>query len=697
MTSRQKAWLSFAGSSTLLALVTWICWVVFSSGWSSDSLAASLTSDAQQLEIEDQPYIRLETLFNDGVFRALNQAGGLFVEYSQQTSIPGREAVLTFSVRNDASVVANVGFFLSRHAIKVQPGKHHRLAAQVTADASDQRSAVGLGFHLIGAEGQYVSEFVPDSAVAAWRHSAEQELVADYVDDGGGRYRDRKVVSLAPRFSVINIEPGASVRVRAQWQAVSIYAERPQEGVIWSDQVPLHHVSSNGTLHVAVSGRGLPSVRHGLNAELRLVDADRNTAQVFSRESKVWSLEGEVIDAWSVTLSPELKSGQYDLEFGLTERLPVATTHIALQADRGATQGLEGRVRFARVQVNGDPVGMWLGMSFHRYPGTSESTLGPVAVDYQFARSLAADGMSGMQWWLGEDQYDWKNVDAWANFHANRGRRLLLVLSGSPTWASSQPAQSSAMAILGLAAPPAPKFLPAYARMVQATVKRLKGRLLAVECWNEPDLVGGFTGSATELADLCKTVSIHAKAVQSDLKVICPQPESPDGLPFVLGAKTTEGEPITRYCDYVGSHVYGAMGEDVSGRLYDERSVAAAVARMRTFMERYGVDKPIAVTEYGIAGCGSRPTSGRTVSFGQMPDQEAGEALYRSVRAFRQSEVDLLGLYSYDHLDRNSACLPGGSFLRTLKIDGTGKQQPELGVLRRIDDAVRDFGVPLVP
>ncbi|TXI98706.1 MAG: hypothetical protein E6Q31_08570 [Aquabacterium sp.] len=694
MTSRQRTWLGLAGGSSLLIFLTWFAWGLLSSGWSSHSLAAVADDGLQQVAIEAPPYVKVEFMFNDGVPRALNQAGGLFVQYAHQSVAPGREAVLTFTLRNDSSVVANAGFFLSRQTVQVQSGKHHRLVAMVTSDASDQRSEVGLGFHLLGPEGQYVSEYVPGSAIAVWRHVAEQTLMADYVDDGSGLYRGRPVGFLAPRFSVINIAPGAQVTVRAQWQALSIFADRQVNGVVWGDQVPVHRVGPQGMLHVAVSGRGLPSQGGDWTSELHLVNTQGISVHSLKRTSAMWSHTGDVIDSWAVPVPQSLMPGDYSLEFGLTAP---EGTGASLQGDRGATNVPGGRVRVGRVRVEEAATGMWVGMSFHRYPGESESTLGPVAVDYQFARSLAADGMSGMQWWLGEDEYRWAQVDAWADFHARSGRQLLLVLSGSPTWASSMPTQPSAMSIPGLAAPPAQKYWPAYARMVEATVKRLKGRLLAVECWNEPDLVGGFTGTATQLADLCKLVSTRAKAVEAGLKVICPQPESPDGLPFVLGAKTSTGEPITNYCDYVGAHVYGAMGEDPSGRLYDERSVAASVARMRTFMAQYGVAKPLAVTEYGIAGCGARPASGWAVDFGRMPSDDAGEALYRSVRAFRQAEVALLGLYSYDHLDRNPTCLPGGSFLRTMKVDQGGVQQPDHVVLRRINDAVRDFGLPLLP
>lgn len=693
MTRRQKTWLGLAGGSSMLFFLTWFAWGLLSSGWSSHSLAA-MAEEGQQLAIEATPYVKVEATFNDGVPRALNQVGGLFVQYAHQPVVPEREAVLTFTLRNDSSVMANVGFFLSRQTVPVQSGKHHRLAARVIADASDQRSEVGLGFHLLGPEGLYVSEFVPGTAVAAWRHVAEQALVADYVDDGSGLYRGRPVGFLAPRFSVINIAPGAKVTLRAQWQALSIFADSQVNGVVWGDQVAFHRVGPQSMLHVAVSGRGLPSHGGDWMSELHLVNTQGSSVHSFYRTSAMWSRTGDVIDSWAVPTPQSLMPGDYNLEFGLTA---LEGTVASLQGDRGAINVPGGRVRVGRVRVEESAIGMWIGMSFHRYPGESESTLGPVAVDYQFARSLAADGMSGMQWWLGEDKYQWEQVDAWADFHARSGRQLLLVLSGSPTWASSMPTQPSAMSIPGLAAPPAKKYWPAYARMVEATVQRLRGRLLAVECWNEPDLVGGFTGTATQLADLCKVVSTRAKAVEAGLKVICPQPESPDGLPYVLGAKTSAGEPITTYCDYVGAHVYGAMGEDPSGRLYDERSVAASVARMRAFMAQYGVDRPLAVTEYGISGCNARPTSGWALDFGRMPSEDAGEALYRSVRAFRQAEVALLGLYSYDHLDRNPACLPGGSFLRTMKVDLNGEQQPDHVVLRRIDDALRDFGAPLRP
>lgn len=693
MTRRQKTWLGLAGGSSMLFFLTWFAWGLLSSGWPSHSLA-TVADEGQQLAIEATPYVKVEATFNDGVPRALNQVGGLFVQYAHQPVVPEREAVLTFTLRNDSSVMANVGFFLSRQTVPVQSGKHHRLAARVIADASDQRSEVGLGFHLLGPEGLYVSEFVPGTAVAAWRHLAEQALVADYVDDGSGLYRGRPVGFLAPRFSVINIAPGAKVTLRAQWQALSIFADSQVNGVVWGDQVAFHRVGPQSMLHVAVSGRGLPSHGGDWTSELHLVNTQGSSVHSFNRTSAMWSRTGDVIDSWAVPTPQSLMPGDYNLEFGLTA--PDGTV-ASLQGDRGALNVPGGRVRVGRVRVEESAIGMWIGMSFHRYPGESESTLGPVAVDYQFARSLAADGMSGMQWWLGEDKYQWEQVDAWADFHARSGRQLLLVLSGSPTWASSMPTQPSAMSIPGLAAPPAEKYWPAYARMVEATVQRLRGRLLAVECWNEPDLVGGFTGTATQLADLCKLVSTRAKAVEAGLKVICPQPESPDGLPYVLGAKTSAGEPITTYCDYVGAHVYGAMGEDPSGRLYDERSVAASVARMRAFMVQYGVDRPLAVTEYGISGCNARPTSGWALDFGRMPSDDAGEALYRSVRAFRQAEVALLGLYSYDHLDRNPACLPGGSFLRTMKVDLNGAQQPDHVVLRRIDDALRDFGAPLRP
>ena len=161
-------------------------------------------------------------------------------------------------------------------------------------------------------------------------------------------------------------------------------------------------------------------------------------------------------------------------------------------------------------------------------------------------------------------------------------------------------------------------------------------------------------------------------------------------MPFVLGAKTSEGESITQFCDYVGAHVYGAMGDDSSGRPYDEHRIHHELRRMNDYLAKFGIDKPLAVTEYGIASCGGKPLNGHQM-FSLMSSEDAGQALYQSVRAFREGGVRLLGLYSYDHEDRDPKCRPGGSFIRSTTSDVFGSQSPDLAVLGKINEAKKQF------
>jgi len=337
---------------------------------------------------------------------------------------------------------------------------------------------------------------------------------------------------------------------------------------------------------------------------------------------------------------------------------------------------------------------MLIGGAFHRYPGISERNIGPIEGSHQFVRSLASEFMHLTQWWIGEDEYDWSGLDRWANFHADKGeRRLLVVFSGSPTWASSSPTQESSMGVPGNAAPPAKRFWPAYGRMVKATVARLKGRLTAVECWNEPDLGEFFTGTSTELADLCAIVHDNSKAVDASVPVICPQPTNPHALSLIYSAKTSSGRPLHELCDMVGSHLYDHPGHDQAGRAYDRRTIADAVEEMRRASKRFGVNKPLAITEYGLSSCQATPTDDHPTPFFRMSPEAAGEALYQSLASMHAEGIKLVGLYSYDEGVTDPNCRPGGSRLRLMEVAESGRQKPSRPVIRQIDRAIKDFGL----
>ena len=116
------------------------------------------------------------------------------------------------------------------------------------------------------------------------------------------------------------------------------------------------------------------------------------------------------------------------------------------------------------------------------------------------------------------------------------------------------------------------------------------------------------------------------------------------------------------------------------------------MAAMRSIHLRNGISKPIAVTEFGVSSCVVRPTAQHPIVFGSMLSTEAGEALYQSIRAFRQEGVVALGLYSYDHGISDPTCVPGGSFVRATMVSTDGKQRLDSAVLGRVTQAVKDFG-----
>ncbi|RZI81357.1 MAG: hypothetical protein EOP38_19575 [Rubrivivax sp.] len=596
MTRKRTIWLGLASGGVLLAALTAWCWhglspTAFDSlaEAASPRLARAATTSLVERQAGPAPYVRLEATYNDGQQRAPDTANGLAVT-QQVRRVPGPdgdESELVFSIVNRSPVVANAVFFLQQNPLPVDPTRDHRLTAQVELDASDQRTLMGIGFHLLGPDGRYLGEHMPESAVAALKLPGPQALAATYRLSAAREAGDRVAALLVPRVSIANIEPGASLKATVRWAPVRVIAEQ-----------------------------ATPQAR---------------------------------------LQSPEAQ--------------PAATRRAGLP-------------------------GMLVGNSFHRYPGVSERLFGPIRMQYQFARSLAADGMSGMEWWRGEDDYHWRDVDAWAAFHARGGRKLLVVFSGSPQWASAAPHQPSSMELPGYAAPPARRYWPAYGRMVRETVKRLKGKLVGVECWNEPNLPGSFTGTQTELADLCKLVADNARSVDAAVPVVCPQPESPLGLGFIYGARTSQGEPIHKFCDYVGTHLYGPLAHDAQGRPYSSQSIDEAMAMLRRMGTRFGIpaDKRLAITEYGVAGCNTSGSRAHPLPFGRMPSSEAGDALYQSIAALQAHGVSMLALYSYDHGDSSPQCRPGGSFIRSMKLDAEGRQQPDDEVIQRVNDAVRDFG-----
>lgn len=599
----------------------------------------------------------------------LVSGAGLQVVADKAMDAQGR-AVYSVSLINQAAHTANFVLPLGA-AVSVVDGTVYRLDARVELTGGVRPMQVGIGYQLLRADGGYVADWAPASGQYALAAGATQSVSAAYLGGDANALKGVAVAKALPRLVVFNIPAGrtVSLSMKALTQEQRVVAGKV-ELAAWSSMP--QSVAPGSVLPLDVQLRMAPGgqVYSSMLSLQSGAKVYRQTQQVEAASGR-WSA---VQDGWNWPVPSDAPEGAYAVVY----EVPAL----------GIKQTL-GTVSVAPVGA-----GMAIGFGVHRYPGSSETTLGPMQGTHQFVRSLAHDKLYLTQWWLGPDHYDWTALDEWADFHAKDGRRrLLLTFSGSPRWASASPDQPSAMGAMGNAAPPKPMFRDAYARMVSQTVARLKGRLLAVECWNEPDVPSFFSGTQTDLADLCAAVSVQAKAQDAEVKVICPQPTDPVALDWVYSSKTRSGVPIHQFCDWVGSHVYNRLGQDPKGYDYvRDAGVDQVMDSIRLINQRHGMDKPIAVTEFGVSSCEVRPAEWHPTAFGAMPSAQAAEALYQSIRAFRQKGAVALGLYSYDHGPTDPSCVPGGSFVRATMIGSDSKQRLDSVVLGRVTQAVRDFG-----
>ncbi len=414
-----------------------------------------------------------------------------------------------------------------------------------------------------------------------------------------------------------------------------------------------------------------------------------------SHSSSEWSAQnGRIVDNFTLDMSGiSMPAGAYTLRYKIATtaggpgiQLGATSTGVTEVNYWGASPP-DWRYRIGDVVVSANG-GLHLGMSFHNYPGTSDTKFGAPYGTYKFVRSLASDVL-WRPWWdvnpdgslNTTDPNRWTNLDAWANKFAAAGeRKLLITFFGSPTAASSNPTLISGgwgASAPGISAPPV--NLAVFRQAVEATVTRLSGRIFAVECWNEPNSYDMFSGTKTQLADICQKVYEGTKAIDPTIPVICPQADSPYTAGWVYSAKTTAGNPITNYCDWVGSHIYSRLSNDVHSKAYAVQSLNTALRLLKVRGQQYGISaKKLAVTEFGLNRCtwSTTPAYGRvgpTQTLDDLSNGDKADAMFQATMTMHEEGVSALGLYSYDHGDDDPTCRRGGSYVWSML--GSGPSQ----------------------
>lgn len=201
-----------------------------------------------------------------------------------------------------------------------------------------------------------------------------------------------------------------------------------------------------------------------------------------------------------------------------------------------------------------------------------------------------------------QGNFDWTNLDAAvATGQRNGVGDFLMVLAGTPAWATDDPSAGGIAGVLPGAAG-MPRDFSWWDNWVTQVVTRYKGRINNYQIWNEANLSTFSTGSPQEMADLTKRAYDIIKRIDPAANVVAPSTGTRLGGPFkkfylpYLRALKDRGWPI----DIFAAHTYpSALGQTKD---------RAALAKAYTAMLRSvgAPNKPIWDTEnnFGLAGPG---------------------------------------------------------------------------------------------
>lgn len=200
--------------------------------------------------------------------------------------------------------------------------------------------------------------------------------------------------------------------------------------------------------------------------------------------------------------------------------------------------------------------------------------------------------------------FDWTNLDAAvANAEKNGVTDILMVLAGTPAWASTSQCQPpNCLPTPGAAGMPADLSL--WDRWVTNVATRYKGRINNYQPWNEANLQTFFEGTPAQMADLTERTYNIIKAIDPTATVVAPSTGTRLGGPFKkfypkylkeLGAR---GWPV----DVWSVHTYPASLGTTRDRY------ALAETYMKVLNAAGAPQKPIWDTEnnYGLKGPGPK-------------------------------------------------------------------------------------------
>jgi polysaccharide biosynthesis protein PslG len=201
-----------------------------------------------------------------------------------------------------------------------------------------------------------------------------------------------------------------------------------------------------------------------------------------------------------------------------------------------------------------------------------------------------------------QNVFNWSKLDGAVDTARKNGvNDILMVLAGTPSWATDDPSSGGLAGVLPGAAG-MPKDLADWDDWVRQVATRYKGRITAYQPWNEANLTTFSTGSPKEMAELTKRAYDIIKSVDPAATVVAPSTGTRLGGPFkkFYPAYLAELKARNWPVDVFAAHTYPAsLGTPVDRAVLAKSWTAALKAAGAP-------DLPLWDTEnnFGLAGPG---------------------------------------------------------------------------------------------
>jgi hypothetical protein len=228
-------------------------------------------------------------------------------------------------------------------------------------------------------------------------------------------------------------------------------------------------------------------------------------------------------------------------------------------------------------------------------------------------------------WWEIEptkEQYIWQAADEAVAGAEYYGLNLVVRLDKHPVWANAEPLTSGRP----------PVDLAEYDRWVRRVAERYRGRVAAYIIWNEPNLAEEWSGLPPDPAAYGELLQVGYWAVKET---------DPNALVVSAGLAPTNTRSATAlddrlfleamldqgaadYFDVLGVHAYGFGYPPDDPRGAHEGLNLARTEELRDMLVRYGVAKPVWITEMGWTVQGNEHSAWQEVTLTQQAEYLVG-------------------------------------------------------------------------